>query len=191
MELAGEHLLTKAGGPVNYSMKTFEPDRCRMLAEMSLCKSRYIALLTSLHMDFLYRKEAARDPVVKDFLGEQKLLRKKWCKELGIKNTELNTLYSILEWCDACSLLLCQRQLPPEQRGVGISAGPHNENNVLVQLDDEQLAVRPWPFNIPRFPISYEYRVIPALRFSSSADFRKAFLAAPVSVHTWTLINDN
>src|ERR1700712_2416275 len=82
-ELDGEELLTPTGGPLNFSMKTFNLDHCRRLTMMSAAKSRYIALLTSLHMEFLYRKDAHTDKQAYHFLEEQKELRANLAKQLG------------------------------------------------------------------------------------------------------------
>src|SRR4051794_8176184 len=54
MELSGEQLITESGGPLDYSMKTFDLEHCERVAAFSITKSRYIALLTSMHMEFLY-----------------------------------------------------------------------------------------------------------------------------------------
>lgn len=185
VELDGEHLLTATGGPLNYSMKLFDARHCTKLAEMAITKSRYIALLTSMHMDFLYKKEASKNPKARTFLSEQRRLRHRWCKEIGMDDQELARLYSLMEWCDACSLLICQRQLPPEQRGVEISRGATQKTCMLHQLDDRRLTIDPWPFSNDRFAVHYEYRVLEPVSFPSSAAFRKCFLSAPVSLQTW------
>jgi len=92
-----------------------------------------------------------------------------------------------MEWCDALSLLLCQGNLPPEKRKLEISTGPDKKMYYLVQIDSETLTVQPWPFETMKFQLSYEYRIIKQLDFSSSADFRKAFLKAPVKEQIWNL----
>src|SRR5688572_3906673 len=47
-------LLNEQGGPINYKMRDFEEAKCDKLMNMALTKSRYIALLTSRHIQFLY-----------------------------------------------------------------------------------------------------------------------------------------
>jgi len=106
VELDGEQLLTPQGGPLNFDMKTFEHDHCKKLHDLSITKSRFIALLTSLHMDFLYKDFAKKDPVAKSFLKEQHLLQARWKKELNISSTQIKSIYSLLEWCDAFSLII-------------------------------------------------------------------------------------
>lgn len=38
-ELDGENLLTEAGGPLNFSMKTFEVDHCQKLSSLTITKA--------------------------------------------------------------------------------------------------------------------------------------------------------
>ena len=160
VELDGENLLTPTGGPLNFDMKTFELAHCQKLAMLTQTKSRMIALLTSLHMVFLYGKEGAENKQVRAFLEEQKALQQGWCNALGIEKTEAIRLYDLLEWCDACSLLICQGQQQPENRKMEISAGPDKKMYHLVQVDDATLTVEPWPFESKTFAVSFEWRLI-------------------------------
>lgn len=187
VELDGETLLTPTGGPLNFDMKTFDPEHCRRLAMLSQTKSRYIALLTSMHMEFLYRKDAASDSRAAAFLKEQKALRSGWQKELGLRDVEVQRCYSLLEWADACSLLLCRGALQPERRKLEISTGPSGKMYHLVQVDAGTLTMEPWPFEARHFGVHFEWRLVEQLQFSSSAAFRAAFLAAPVRETAWTV----
>ena len=123
-ELDGEELLTPTGGPLQFSMKKFELAHSRKLSSLTVTKSRYIALLTSLHMQFVYGTFATEDASAKEFLEGQKALQATWRKELGLSKEELLRIYSLLEWCDAFSLLLCKGELQPEKRKLEISTGP-------------------------------------------------------------------
>ena len=187
VELEGENLVTPAGGPVNFDMNSFDLAHYEKLSRLTLTKSRYIALLISLHIEFLNRPAAANNIECKKFLKKQATLREKWRKALNITETETLRIYNFMEWCDAFSLLLCQDNLPPEKRKLEISTGPEKKMYYLVQIDSETLTVQPWPFETTNFHLSYEYRIIKQLEFSSSADFRQAFLKAPVKEQIWNL----
>ena len=186
-ELDGEELLTVSGGPLNFSMKHFELEHCEKLAMLTITKSRYIALLTSLHMDFLYRKEEPQDKAAHAFLEEQRKLRTQWRKELGIEEEEMKKIYSILEWCDALSLILCQRQIQPEKRSIEVSTGPDQVLYHLLQVNEKALTVEPWPFEVNAFTVYFESRLISQLQFKDSAAFRQAFIEAPVTETSWEL----
>lgn len=187
VELDGENLLTPTGGPLNFDMKTFELEHCQKLSMLSQTKNRYMALLTSLHMEFLYGKEEATNAEAAAFLKEQKDLQEQWRKELGMQKEEALRIYDLLEWCDACSLLICQGMQQPEKRKLEISTGPDKEIYRLAQVDEETLTVEPWPFEAKTFAVSFEWRTIAQLQFRSSEEFRQAFLQAPVSETRWTM----
>ena len=187
VELDGENELTPTGGPINFDMKTFDLAHCRKLSLLTQTKSRFIALLTSVHMVFLYEKEAPENKEASAFLEEQKRLQQSWAKELGMEKEEYLRLYNLLEWCDACSLLICGERQQPEKRKMEISVGHDKKMYHLVQVDDTTLTVDPWPFEAKTFTVSFEWRLIKQLQFSSSAQFREAFQQAAVHETSWTL----
>ncbi|HZH94973.1 MAG TPA: DUF3891 family protein, partial [Flavisolibacter sp.] len=170
---------------LNFSMKNFEKNHCEKLAMLTITKSRYIALLTSMHMDFLYRKDEKESKEARDFLKEQRRLQAVWSKELGLSKDAAKRIYALLEWCDALSLLLCQYEIQPEQRAIEISTGPDDTVHHLLQHNDGSLTIDPWPFEENAFKVYFESRAIPQLQFKDSAEFRAAFLKAPVKETTW------
>jgi Protein of unknown function (DUF3891) len=187
VELDGETLLTKTGGPLNFDMKPFDLEHCTRLYDLVLTKSRFIALLTAYHMNFLYRAEASRNPQCKAFFKMLDEAQAQWSKELEMSTADIKKVYSLLEWCDAFSLLICQDQLQPEKRSVEISQGPDERSYLLHKIDDKTLTVVPWNFCAKEFEVHYEYRCIPQMVFSSGHEFREAFRAAKVKEQCWTL----
>jgi len=186
-ELDGETLLTATGGPLNFDMKNFELPHCIKLSSLTITKSRYVALLTSMHMTFLYQKDKAKIAGAKSFLDEQNTLQNRLRKELGISKDEALRVYSLLEWCDALSLLICKGEMQPEKRSIEIGTGPDAKKYELLQVDEQTLGVHPWPFEAKIFTINFEYRVLPQLQFASSKEFRESFLKAAVQEKVWKL----
>jgi hypothetical protein len=187
VELDGETLLTETGGPLNFKMKRFDLQHCEKLCMLTLIKSRFIALLVSIHMEFLYRKEEQENKEVHKFLEQQRMHQTEWSRELGLDKKEVEKIYYLLEWADAFSLLLCQQQVQPEKRGIEISTGPDGVVYQLYQIGDGVLTVEPWPFEPHTFSVNYESRDIKQLKFESSAEFRKAFLEASVKENVWEI----
>lgn len=187
MELGGENLLTSTGGPLNFDMGEFDLEQCEKRFLLTITKNRYIALLTSLHMEFLYHEEAETNIKANTFLKKQAVLRKKWTQELNMTEKEVLRIYDLLEWCDACSLLLCQNLVQPEKRKLEISTGPDKKIYSLLQTGDQKITTTPWPFEIDKFDVNFEWRLIKQLQFKSSAEFRKEFLKAEVSETTWEI----
>src|SRR5690606_434770 len=89
VEFNSGDLLTSAGGPVNFSMKKFDAGRCTKLARIALSRSRYVALLTSMHMVFLYEDEARENKEADAFLQAEKEKQKVWISELSIDTEEM------------------------------------------------------------------------------------------------------
>ncbi len=186
-ELDGENLLTKSGGPLNYDMKSFDLSHCEKLQRMTVTKSRYIQLLTSMHMEFLYGKHCKTNKKARHFLNHQAKLRAALAGDLKLTNTELEKTYDFMEWCDAFSLLLCENQVQPEKRMTEISTGPDKKPYQVFTLRSKELCVDPWPFEPVVFSLRFETRVLSHLTFKSSAEFRKYFLKTPVEVINWTI----
>lgn len=189
VELGGQNLLTPNGGPLNFDMTVFELAKIEKLSLLTRSKNRYIALLTSLHMEFLYREDAAKNVKAKAFLKKQTTLRRQWMKELKISEKEAMRIYDLMEWCDACSLLLCQDLVQPENRKLEISIGPDKRKYYLVQTGEKSITISPWPFETNKFKINFEWRLIKKLQFASSDEFREEFLKAKIKETCWEVIN--
>lgn len=185
VELERDNLLTPQGGPVNFRMKEFEQQFCTRAMDFALSKSRYIALLCSMHLDFVYGKGCANNSEADQFLKIQKQLQKQWRKELNLTQKEAEKHYRLLEWCDALSLLLCQHENQPEGRTVEISKGPLNKTYQLSQFAPGILTVQPWPFETNRFELYLETRLIPQLSFKDVNEFRAEFRKAAITEKRW------
>jgi hypothetical protein len=188
IELEADDLLTPQGGPLHFAMHAFDPEHCRRVADFSISKSRYIALLHSMHMDFLYRSQAKQNPEVKAYLSGQSKLQKELCKVLGIEPDEAQKLYALLEWCDALSLLLCQHNIQPEQRSIDISRGPAKSEHQLKQAANGNLTVTPWPFEEDAFDVYVEAHRLTQLQFKDNDEFKQAFLTAEVYELRWAFV---
>jgi len=187
VELERDNILTAQGGPVDFKMKVFEKRHCTQTMDFALSKSRYIALLCSMHLEFVYEKDCLDNPEAAKFLARQKTLRKEWRKGLKITLADAKRDYRLLEWCDALSLLICQNESQPQARSVEISNGPDNEVYRLSQIRSDTLTVVPWPFEERHFYLSFETRLIPQLSFKSPDQFRDEFRKAEVKEKRWAL----
>lgn len=185
IELERDNLLTPQGGPADFKMRRMEYLHCVKTLDFSLSKSTYIALLCSMHLDFLLSGESGSDADATRFMREQKENRAKWRKQLGMSAKAVEKDYRLLEWCDALSLLIAQRDNQPEARAVEISRGPDGNLHRLIQTGDQQLSVEPWPFEENSFKLCYETRLVKQLQFKDSADFRRYFLKSPVVIKCW------
>ncbi|WP_221391737.1 DUF3891 family protein [Dyadobacter sp. NIV53] len=176
-------LINENGGPVNFKSRKFEKQKCDELIGYALTKSRYIALLTSRHIRFLYGSSDYK--AAKKYADNLQKQESVWKKEIGLNENELIHAYAILEWCDAFSLLICQQLIQPENRKIEISTGPDQQCYQLYSLDEKHLHVDPWPFESEQFEIRYESRTITQLQFKDVSEFRKILLDVTPELHVY------
>ena len=185
LEPDGMNLLTPQGGPLNFKMTAYDHEHCIQTLRSALSKSRYVALLCSMHLEFVFGQLAKGSVEGSLLMNDQVTLREKWRNELGISEQQAKSDYRLLEWCDALSLLLCQRAYQPQQRSIEISKGPDGFAHYLRQDRTGVLEVTPWPFEEEEFEVYIESRIIGQLIFRDDADFRKAFSSASVVNNSW------
>jgi len=188
VELQRDDLLTATGGPVNFKMREFKLEHGQRTMEFSISKSRYIALLCSMHLTFIAGEPKEWDKKMKQFFADQKQCRALWLKELKLTNAEAQYNYDLLEWCDALSLLICQHDNQPEARAVEISRGPDDKPYQLIQTSIGELTVDPWPFEKRQFTVFYENRLINKLAFKDCFEFKQCFEEAQVNETSWKLV---
>ena len=183
-EFDNDHiLLNENGGPINFKMRKFEKEKCEILLKQALTKSRYIALLTSRHIRFLYG--TSDDKPARTYANGLKKIEKVWMKEVGIEEKEISSAYAILEWCDAFSLLICQNLVQPENRKIEISSGPDNLCYQLHAPKENVLSVEPWPFEIEQFEIRFESKTVSKLKFRNVDEFRKILIKTAPEIHLY------
>lgn len=177
-EFERTNLLEENGGPANFKMDPFDESFCDYLIHMGISKGRYVGLLISRHIQFLYNQDLKAKPYCRDL----KIKEKKWLKEAGATKTEIDKSYKLLEFCDAFSLLICQKLIQPKGRKIEISEGPEGKSYELVSGHNNQLIVTPWPFETDSFAVNYEERMIKQLTFTNTGEFKSAFFSAPVEL---------
>jgi hypothetical protein len=178
-----DDLLTESGGPKNFAMNCFREEFASGLIDMALTKGRYIGLLVARHLHFLY----GSDPKGKKYCAQLSKKEAIWLKEAKATKEEIDASYSLLEFCDAFSLLLCRGMVQPEGRKIEISNGPDAVVYELYAAEDASLVVESWPFERTDFKVSFESRVLEQLVFKSVGEFREALRECQVTLHEFEL----
>ncbi len=168
--------LTDAGAPKHFlapggSKKTDLKQHYNVM-EIATSKCQLNALLTSMHMDFIFSdKKPGEDKELDAFLKEQSKNRKHILKHLDMDQKMADRLYSFVEWCDAFSLLICMDKIQPEGRKMEISESPEGIMSQTYYKSDDVISVDPWPFKTDTFKVFYEYKIIEQLQFKSVKEF--------------------
>ena len=183
--------LTEAGAPRHFTIedgkKKTDIKQKLSVMELATAKSQLNALLTSMHIDFVFgEEERAKDENLKNFLKEQVINRRNILKALSIDQNYADRLYRFVEWCDAFSLLICMDKIQPEGRKMEISEGPDGVVNQTFYKAKNVISVEPWVFKNDTFQAFYEYKIIEQLQFSSIEEFNEVCEKTPVQREEFT-----
>jgi hypothetical protein len=159
------------------------------MIQIGLQKSRWNALMMSMHTSFLYEPKRGKDNALDEFLDQQRINNQpKWRKQYKASKAEAEYAYAFLQWCDALSLILCMDQVPPEERRLEVSIGPDGTSYFILQRKDGSLSIDPWPFGDKEFTVHVETFQLNQLVFADDKELYNAIQDAPLTVKEWTFI---
>ena len=179
METTQQKNLTEAGAPRHFMLKddSKKVDLTQQVnvIEISKSKSQLNALLTSLHLKFLYGvSKYSENKELAAFLKDQEKFRVDALKHLNIDKKYADRLYRFFEWCDAFSLLICMDKIQANGRKMEISKSPDGDMNQAFYKTNNDITVEPWVFKNDTFKVFYEYKILEQLKFESIKDFDEA-----------------
>ncbi|HEV7347275.1 DUF3891 family protein [Telluribacter sp.] len=177
--------LTEAGAPKHFQLLKYSASQYRNVMEIAASKSRWNALMISMHLTFLYGGMKNDEEELKKLVEEQQLFQKQVLKELDITKRGAEQAYKFVEWCDALSLLLCMDKVQPSQRKMDISTGPDGTMYQLWRDESDNMRVLPWPFESGQFEVEVEYRHLTQLKYTSIQELNTALKTAEVQVRKW------
>lgn len=186
--LHGHHHLTEAGSPKDFTLQEFDLFQAKKVTETAEYKSRWVALLISMHMSFLYEDLRGKSKEIEEFLDLQIYKQKKWQQELRISSEKIQQAYNLLQWCDRCSLILSKNQLPEDEKSLEIFEGPDKRNYMIFQRKDQSLSVDPWPFQENHFKVWIETRELTKLHFKNDDELSQSLKAASIKRKEWNFI---
>jgi len=181
--------LTEAGAPLDFTLSQESP--VEQLAENvtnARYRGRWVALLTSMHMSFLNEPKRGDSAELDNFLDEQLELQQQWRQALKLRKDETDKAYAFMQWCDRLSLILCQHDLPVDERALEITKGPDGNRYDVVQRNDGSVGVKPWPFKEEQFTVSVEACSLSQIKFADNASLREALQKAPIKTLAWTFV---
>lgn len=189
-EWEGNHL-TEAGTPMDFTLcsETSIPQLME-LTENARYRGRWVALLISMHMSRLNEGKRGESPELDQFLDQQREHQQSWRQQLEINQEDADAAYAFMQWCDRLSLILCQHELPADERALEISKGPDGQRYDIRQRSDELVTVTPWPFEDDKFTVNVEACRLDQVKFSDNAALTAALRTAPIQVLEWTFIQE-
>lgn len=185
-DFTGHNYITEAGAPKNFKMDAISLEQPRKITDYAYRKSRWVGLMDSMHVSFIYEPKRGLDKAMDKLLDEQREKQKQTRNALKVTQKEAQYAYKLVEWCDAFSLLLCQDLIQPEERKMDISRGPDGTiHRVWQRQPDQTLAVEPWCFEAGTFEVRIETRLLRQLAFKDDFELEKALKAAEIIEKTW------
>lgn len=183
--------LTEAGAPRNFTVangnNTTDISPLHSLMEIANSKSQLNGLMTSLHIKFLYDSDKrTTDKGLDNFLKDQEKYRTTCLRNIQLTKTKADWLYMLLQWCDACSLLICLDKIQTEGRKMEIAQGPDGAINMIYYKPNKHICIEPWPFKPTTFTIFYEYKIVEQLQFKSIENFNEVCKAAKLQQAVFT-----
>ncbi|TAE32000.1 MAG: DUF3891 family protein [Cytophagales bacterium] len=181
----GRNHLTEAGAPLDFRTLEYSVKQAKHMIQIGLEKSRWNALMLSMHTTFLYEPKRGTDPALDEFLDQQKSNQTKWRKQYKASVAEAKYAYDFLQWCDALSLVLCQELLQMEERRLEVSKGPDGTPYFIFQRNDGSVGLDPWPFDSAQFEIHVESLRLTQLAFANDRELYDALGDAEVEELSW------
>ncbi len=187
-----ENILTEAGAPMDFTLNPdCDYDRLYQHIERALYRGRWVALMTSMHLFRLNSGTKGQSEAADRFLDEQLSLQQQWQKELGISKDEVASSYAFLQWCDRLSLILCQQELPDDERALEISLAHDGQRYDIKQFSNKLVTVMPWCFEDERFTVNVEASSLSQVKFDDNASLVEALKQAPRKLLEWTFVKDS
>ncbi|AFY49224.1 hypothetical protein Nos7524_3431 [Nostoc sp. PCC 7524] len=184
-----EDNLTEAGAPRDFTMsKDTSVEKLADLVSNARYRGRWVTLLISKHLSRLNEPKRGESPELNQFLDEQLHNQQRWREELGLQTEDVDAAYAFMQWCDRLSLILCQHELPADERFLEISQGPDGQRYDIMQRSDHLVTVQPWPFEDDKFTVNIEAYNLEQVKFDSNAELTQALQQAPIKVLEWTFI---
>lgn len=184
-----EKILTEAGAPMDFTLNE-EPayDRLSTHLERSLYRGRWVSLLTSMHLYRLNKDSRGTSEEADRFLDTQLARQQQWLEELSITTEEADSAYAFLQWCDRLSLILCQQELPEDERALEISIAHDGQRYDIKQLKNGLVSVIPWCFEDERFTVNVEFSSLNQVKFEDTKSLVQALKEAPRELLEWTFV---
>jgi hypothetical protein len=187
-EWEGNHL-TEAGAPLDFTLdKNWSVKQFIQLIDGASYRGRWVAMLVSMHICFLNQQQWGQSAEWDEFLNAQLKQQEEWRKGLGIDKDEAERAYQFMHWCDRLSLILTQKQLPAGQRWLEITSGLDEQRYEVMQQENKDVTIQPWPFEAERFQVGVDAVYLNQLKFESSEELASALQQAPIELLEWTFV---
>lgn len=176
LDFGEKNYLTDAGAPMDFTLDERSDDDAYEHAERvyrnALQKSQLVALLIGRHLEFLYHDKINEHSGFRKFFKSVKANRKNQLRLYDWKKTTLESTYSLMRFCDRCSLILCQALVPDAERKLEINTSI-NGKTYFISGTENATHIMPWPFENDDFRLYFELRRLHKIAFVSNRELER------------------
>jgi hypothetical protein len=181
----GRNHLTDVGAPLDFTQQGLDFAQTKQTVNNARYRSRWIALLTSMHTSTLYEPLRDTDKDLAVFLDEQQDYQQKLRRSVGIRKAEAEALYRFVFFCDACSLVLCKNEVPTNGNRLELAPTAAGQPAYIFQKG-EKFSIDPWPFEESSFAVDVDVFQLKQLSFKDDQELYEALDRAEVVSQRWT-----
>lgn len=178
--------LTENGSPKDFMMSegndTDSLKHAHRVYSNANQKSQLTGLLVGRHLNFLYEELGKEYPPMDEFLKTVRNNAKTQRKLYGFTKKNENAAYDLMRFCDRCSLILCQNEVPITGRKLEINKTIGNKCYFMNRNEHQKYTIEPWPFESDNFEVEYEYRILTQPTFKTPNELKRAVELALVKV---------
>lgn len=176
--------LNLTGYPEDFTAQNIDLVQARKAVDSARYKSRWMALLISMHTSSLYASFNDHREVYQ-FLTDQKKLQQTLITELGLPKAQAIDAYRFLRWCDELSLLLCKDHAAKWPSKQLIGELPLGTPRYITYGDS--LSISPWCFANEEVTFDVECYEIKKTSFNDEEELRLYVENMTAQVKTWKL----
>ncbi len=176
LDFGEKNYLTDAGAPMDFTLDKRSDDDALEHAERvyrsAQQKSQMVALLIGRHLEFLYHDKTEEHLGFRKFFKSVMQQRKIQLRLYKWNKTTLERSYSLMRFCDRCSLILCQDLVPAAKRKLEINTSI-TDKTYFISGTDNGIRIAPWPFASDEIQLYFELRRLKKLSFASNDELKK------------------
>ena len=187
LDFKEQNYLTDNGSPMDFTMSSGTPTQILKHAKGvyadAIQKSQLTALLVGRHLSFLY--DTMEVEGMQRFLKNVEKKRKVQRKLYALNKTDEDALYDILLFCDRCSLILCEDQIPEVGRKLEINKTIDKNTYFISKNDKNKVKIDPWCFENDQFTLHFEYRILNRAAFKNNRELQQDLENAKVQIRSF------
>lgn len=168
--------LSEAGIPIDFTEENPTINeivkRMKRVISETKNKSAYTRLLITYHLEFLYGNLKSKSKKIKRFFDDETKVNQETLKIYGLSESNSRTDYQFLRFCDRLSLILCTDETPELGRSLEINKSINNTTYTISKNEDGVFKIEPWIFEMDKFQLLVEERILKQTTFSSSKAFK-------------------